>query len=99
MMIPVHVNLGGYPSRPLPPQLVQFGTDEVVLVELQGSLEVEGNLNGQYVGKLTVDGEKVSSCLFAVASVWSTPRRKSQPSALDTTYSRGSSSTSPNHLL
>lgn len=72
-MIPVHVNLGGYPSRPLPPQLVQFGTDEVVLVELQGSLEVEGNLNGQYVGKLTVDGEKVSSCLFAVASVWCQP--------------------------
>lgn len=76
MMIPVHVNLGGYPSRPLPPQLVQFGTDEVVLVELQGSLEVEGNLNGQYVGKLTVDGEKVSSCLFAVASVWCRPPQK-----------------------
>ncbi|KAI0666076.1 Ctf8-domain-containing protein [Trametes maxima] len=45
------------PDRKLPPQLVHFGTDELVLVELQGALEVEGSKDSQLVGKLRVDPE------------------------------------------
>jgi hypothetical protein len=59
MIIPITV-AAGPTSRPLPPQFAQFGTDEVVLIEMQGALEVEGNSSGQYVGKLTVDPETVS---------------------------------------
>ncbi|KAK7690444.1 hypothetical protein QCA50_005542 [Cerrena zonata] len=38
-----------------PPALAQFGSDELILVELQGSLEVEGDNIGATVGKLSVD--------------------------------------------
>ncbi|KAI0701529.1 Ctf8-domain-containing protein [Cerioporus squamosus] len=55
MLIDINVNLPGPSQRPLPPQLVQFGTEELVLIELQGALEVEGNKDGQLVGKLRVD--------------------------------------------
>lgn len=44
-----------------PPALAQFGSDEMVLIELQGSLEVEGNNVGQTVGKLSVDNTTVRS--------------------------------------
>ncbi|KAI0820692.1 Ctf8-domain-containing protein [Trametes gibbosa] len=58
MIIPINVNIPG-PSSPtshrLPPQLVHFGSDEVVLIEMQGLLEVDGNKDGQLVGKLRVD--------------------------------------------
>ncbi|KAI1790664.1 Ctf8-domain-containing protein [Ganoderma leucocontextum] len=58
MLIPINIDIPGpsTPRRPhLPPQLVQFGTDELVLIELQGALEVEGNKDGQLVGELEVD--------------------------------------------
>ncbi|PIL36333.1 hypothetical protein GSI_00021 [Ganoderma sinense ZZ0214-1] len=58
MLIPINIDLPGpsTPRRPhLPSQLVQFGTDELVLIELQGVLEVEGNRDGQLVGQLEVD--------------------------------------------
>ncbi|KAI0077062.1 hypothetical protein K474DRAFT_1621797 [Panus rudis PR-1116 ss-1] len=66
MRIPVQLNLrasvtGG---NTFPPNLVQFGTDEIVLIELQGSLEVEGDHNGQTVGKLTVDPATKKATLF-----------------------------------
>ncbi|EIW62344.1 uncharacterized protein TRAVEDRAFT_118314 [Trametes versicolor FP-101664 SS1] len=58
MLVPVNVNIPG-PSSPahrkLPPQLVQFGSDELVLIEMQGSLEVDGNKDSQLVGKLRLD--------------------------------------------
>ncbi|KAI0365468.1 hypothetical protein BV20DRAFT_973158 [Pilatotrama ljubarskyi] len=58
MLIPINVNIPG-PSSPtnrrLPPQLVQFGSEELVLIELQGALDVEGNKDSQLVGKLRVD--------------------------------------------
>ena len=59
MIIPVNVNIAGSSSRALPPQFAQYGTDEVVLVELQGALEVEGESGDQFVGKLTVDSDSV----------------------------------------
>lgn len=63
MLISVNVNLPdpGSQRRPLPPQLVQFGTEGLVLIELQGALEVEGDKSGQLVGKLRVDPATVSA--------------------------------------
>ncbi|PCH42054.1 hypothetical protein WOLCODRAFT_101465 [Wolfiporia cocos MD-104 SS10] len=56
MIIPIGVAPSSSESnRAFPPQLVQFGSDEYVLIELQGSLEVEGNKDGQVVGRLRVD--------------------------------------------
>ena len=58
MLITVNVAIPGPssdPRRKLPPQLVQFGTDELVLIELQGALDVEGNKDGQLVGKLRIN--------------------------------------------
>ncbi|GJE94578.1 Ctf8-domain-containing protein [Phanerochaete sordida] len=57
MIIPINVNIAGPSTRSLPPTFAQYGTDEVVLVELQGALEVEGSSEGQFVGKLTVDSD------------------------------------------
>jgi hypothetical protein len=44
-------------SPRLPPQLAKLGHDEFVLIELQGSLSVEGvaTTRGQLVGTLRVD--------------------------------------------
>ena len=70
MPIPINIDLPGpsTPRRPqLPAQLVQFGTDELLLIELQGALEVEGNKDGQLVGKLEVDSATVSR-LFQIYS-------------------------------
>lgn len=60
MLIPITISQPGPSSSEnlsslLPPQLAQFGTDELVLVELQGTLEPEGNSRGQVVGRLSVD--------------------------------------------
>ena len=60
MIVPITVSIAGSSDSRLPPQFAQFGADEVVLVEMQGALDVEGNPNGQMVGKLTIDTETVS---------------------------------------
>lgn len=44
-----------------PPAFAQFGSDELVLIELQGSLEVDGDNLGQMVGKLNVETSTVSN--------------------------------------
>ena len=65
MLININVDLPGPsspPRRQLPPQLVQFGTEGLVLIELQGALDVEGSKDGQLVGKLCVDPATVSLC-------------------------------------
>ncbi|OBZ72710.1 Chromosome transmission fidelity protein 8 [Grifola frondosa] len=65
MLIPIHVESHDSSSkRSLPPQLAQFGADEIVLIELQGALEVEGDSRGQFVGKLRVDATTVSPMSF-----------------------------------
>jgi hypothetical protein len=46
-------------SHKLPPQLAKLGNDEIVLIELQGSLEVEGVQDGQLVGTLKIDPKTV----------------------------------------
>ena len=59
MLIPINIAVSGSSSRPLPPQFAQFGTDELVLIELQGSFQTEGDRAGQLAAHLHV-GETVS---------------------------------------
>lgn len=64
MIIPITFNSSTKWPK-LPPALAKISHDEVVLIELQGSLEVELNhpseRNGQLVGNLTIDEAAVSS--------------------------------------
>jgi hypothetical protein len=57
-MIPIRLN-GKSTSPELPPQLAKLGSDEVIIIELQGRLEVESNCesdrDGQIAAKLRVD--------------------------------------------
>ena len=86
MLIDINVDLPGPSSttrRPLPPQLVQFGTEELVLIELQGALEVDGNKDGQLVGKLRVDPNTVSiidACLSSHGAQGASGRLTHSPS-------------------
>ena len=61
MIIPINVTPPSSSRRTFPPQLAQYGTDEVVLIELQGSLDVEGEMAGQFVGKLDLCSDTVSA--------------------------------------
>ncbi|KAF5372758.1 hypothetical protein D9615_010102 [Tricholomella constricta] len=74
MIIPI--NIASSSSNPkLPPGLAKISHDEVVLIELQGSLEVECNhiseRDGKLVGKLKVDAFTVS--LSSTSSYPSSP--------------------------
>ncbi|TFY73571.1 hypothetical protein EWM64_g10441 [Hericium alpestre] len=58
LIIPVTLALGHSAGESaLPPALAQIGTSELALIELQGSLEVQGDRRGQTVGKLTIDAD------------------------------------------
>lgn len=59
MIIPINIAISRN-GVPLPPQLARFGTDEVVLIELQGALEVEGETADHLVGKLDLESDPVS---------------------------------------
>ncbi|KAG6334639.1 hypothetical protein ID866_4450 [Astraeus odoratus] len=56
MIIPITIPRPGQFSPRLPPQLAKLGHDELCLIELQGTLDVEGteaaNKDGQLIGKL-----------------------------------------------
>lgn len=53
MIIPIHLPAPSSSNAAvLPPQLVRIGANEVVLIELQGALQVEGDRSGQMAGKL-----------------------------------------------
>ncbi len=58
MLIPINVPQPSFSSAshaPLPPQLARLGSDEIVIVELQGALQVEGDQSGRSWGTLTMD--------------------------------------------
>ncbi|KAF7971068.1 hypothetical protein HWV62_22125 [Athelia sp. TMB] len=60
MLIPITISAGSpSASAPLPPQLAKLGNDELVLIELQGALDVEctdpSERDGQLVGKFRLD--------------------------------------------
>ena len=69
MIIPI--NLQPEPSASssstctFPPALAQFGSEGLVLIELQGSLEVEGDNIGQTVGKLSVEASTVGCSRYS----------------------------------
>ncbi|KAI6042909.1 Ctf8-domain-containing protein [Pisolithus marmoratus] len=56
MIIPIAISRPGQFSAKLPPQLVTLGHDELILIELQGTLDVEGSekadKDGQLIGTL-----------------------------------------------
>ena len=72
MIIPINLHLEPSPSSSstctFPPALAQFGSEGLVLIELQGSLEVEGDNIGQTVGKLSAEASTVSCyrCLTGI---------------------------------
>jgi chromosome transmission fidelity protein 8 len=70
MIIPITVRTTGNTAG-LPPQLARLGNDEVVLIELQGSLAVETNQiedkDGQPVGKLHIDEARPNLALISIA--------------------------------
>lgn len=63
MLIPITISSSS--TAHLPPQLAKLGNDELVLIELQGSLDVECNdsseRDGQLVGKFRLDEGSVSA--------------------------------------
>ena len=62
MIIPI--TLASSSQQLLPSGLARLSSNEVVLIELQGSLDVEAKVpserNGKFVGKLTIDEKLVS---------------------------------------
>ena len=59
MIIPITLKPPSDDSRTLPPQLANLGNGEIVLIELQGSLEVQGPTDSQFVGTLEIDPKTV----------------------------------------
>src|SRR5271170_5396014 len=64
MIIPITIPSTSNPK--LPPSLAKIGHDEIVLIELQGSLQVEcshdSERNGKFVGKLSINESGVRDC-------------------------------------
>ncbi|KAL0954413.1 hypothetical protein HGRIS_003399 [Hohenbuehelia grisea] len=76
MIIPINLAPSG--SNPsLPSGLANISHDEVVLIELQGALEVEsaepGERNGKLVGTLRIDDKTVSLFFLKKLGVWAVP--------------------------
>ncbi|KAG8920471.1 hypothetical protein FRC03_010493 [Tulasnella sp. 419] len=57
MIIPINLPNVIHPAdgQQLPPILANLGSNEVVLIELQGSLELEGDRTGEIVGDLSLE--------------------------------------------
>lgn len=59
MLIPITISPSSSSNPKLPPGLVKISHDEYILIELQGSLEVDLNhpseRDGKLVGKLKID--------------------------------------------
>lgn len=57
MIIPVNIAISSASDNgaTFPPQLAQFGSEGLILIELQGKLDVAGENDGQIIGTLRVD--------------------------------------------
>ncbi|KAF9649248.1 hypothetical protein BDM02DRAFT_1928597 [Thelephora ganbajun] len=55
MIIPVTLKPPSDDGRKLPPQLANLGNGDLVLIELQGTLEVQGSTDPQFVGTMEID--------------------------------------------
>ena len=66
MIIPVTLKPPSDSGRKLPPQLASLGNGDLVLIELQGSLEVQGSTDSQFVGTLEIDPKTVCALLATI---------------------------------
>jgi len=66
MIIPVTLKPPSDDGRTLPPQLANLGNGNIVLIELQGSLEVQGSADSQFVGNLVIDPKTVCALLVMI---------------------------------
>lgn len=66
MIIPVTLKPPSDDGRKLPPQLANLGNGDLVLIELQGSLEVQGSADSQFVGTLEIDPKTVCALLATI---------------------------------
>ncbi|THV05170.1 hypothetical protein K435DRAFT_850362 [Dendrothele bispora CBS 962.96] len=59
MIIPINLNSSSSSAQKLPPYLAKISHDEVVLIELQGELELQDptQRNGRLVGTLKIDDD------------------------------------------
>jgi hypothetical protein len=58
MILPITLPSKSPPNGPaLPTALARLGSSELVLLELQGELDVSGDKHGQLVGRLTIDDD------------------------------------------
>jgi chromosome transmission fidelity protein 8 len=68
MIVPINIREPSPSAIKLPSHLAKLGSDEIVLLELQGSLQVESvsdsARDGQMVGKLHIDNSSVSPNSF-----------------------------------
>lgn len=61
MIVPINISLSSSSDgNTFSPQLAQFGTEGLVLIELQGKLDVVGDSEGQTIGTLHIDDATVS---------------------------------------
>lgn len=69
MIIPVNISLSSSPTvASFSPQLSQFGSEGLVLIELQGKLEVAGENDGEVIGTLNIDEATVGT--FSIHFFW-----------------------------
>ncbi|KAL5504223.1 hypothetical protein ACEPAH_8297 [Sanghuangporus vaninii] len=52
------------PITKFSPQLAKLGSDELILIELQGSFHVEGDASGQLAAQLSLDNETKPTMLI-----------------------------------
>lgn len=61
MIIPINTpSATANDTSKFPPQLAKLGTEEIILIELQGSFQVEGDKSGQLAATLRFDGNEVT---------------------------------------
>lgn len=66
MIIPITLKPPSDGGRKLPPQLADIGNGNIVLIELQGSLEVQGSTDSKIVGNLEIDPKTVCALLVTI---------------------------------
>jgi len=92
MIIPVTLKPPSDDGRKLPPQLANLGNEELVLIEFQGSLEVQGSADSKFVGTLEIDPKTVCALPATIM------KRRTLTQACPTLQNKPSLTTGP-HLL
>ncbi|KAF7293754.1 hypothetical protein HMN09_01170700 [Mycena chlorophos] len=102
IIIPISFNLGASGLHTLPPALARISHSEVVLVELQGALEVDyvkpSERDGKLVGRLGLDDSGVRNTFFLSSRSYSVDRKPERCESA-TTCSRDASRNWPSRSL